>query len=62
MPGEPLASLATDADSGCGDVSESVPTMTKIKHEATERLREAAVALSEEIWTGKWQHIVDLDS
>lgn len=34
--------------------------MTRRGHRAREQLREAAIALSEEIWAGKWQHVPDL--
>jgi hypothetical protein len=34
--------------------------MSKKKHQARESLRDAAIALSDEIWAGKWQHIPNL--
>ncbi len=34
--------------------------MTKWKHEARERLREASNALSEEVWEGKWDHLPEI--
>jgi hypothetical protein len=36
--------------------------MTKKKHEARERLRDASNALSEEVWEGKWDHFPEIRS
>ena len=34
--------------------------MTKKKHEARLRLRDAAGTLSEEVWEGKWDHLREI--
>ncbi len=36
--------------------------MTKRKHEARTRLRDASNALSEEVWEGKWDHLSEIRS
>lgn len=37
-----------------------VLAMTKRKHDARIRLRDASNALSEEVWEGKWDHLPEI--